>query len=89
MTEHDGLTRPSGARVEGPVKSSNGEWFWRRYAANGERVAGPVETVRHRQHAQDQAIEEALAFNLRLFHPGFDSDGTEDAEHWIEVDPLP
>lgn len=85
MTTHEGTKRPTGARVEGPIKTHDGRFYWHRYAANGEEVAVSSESYEHRQHALDQAIAEAKAYGLRLFEPGYDSDQTEGAPDWVEV----
>ncbi len=86
MTTHKGTGRATGARVEGPIKAANGEYYWRRSSANGRKISSSTETYEHRQHALDQAVIEAKAYGLRLFEPGYSTDGTGDVDSWVEVD---
>lgn len=85
MTTYKFPHKPTGARIQGPMKAKNKEWFFRRYAANGVNLGGPGETFKHRQHCLSQAVEMANAFGLRLFEPGYNTDMTENAEEWVEV----
>jgi hypothetical protein len=89
MTTHKGTGRATGARVEGPIKAGDGTYFWRRFSANGREVARSSETYEHRQHALDQAFAEADANGMRLFEPGYNTDGTGDVDTWVEVEPRP
>jgi hypothetical protein len=85
MTTHDGVGRPSGERVE-VLKSheAGGKYYWRYFGANGEEISKSSETYESFQHAIDQGHERNPG--VRVFHPGYDSDFTEDAPDWVELD---